>query len=195
MPPVWVEIDLFSDEVFKRQQSYIHVSSFGYCFGISLEHQKILCKEYDWNMASSSEEVLGIIFIDLKCKITNLATCNISPWKRLLCSRLKLNWPNGLEKKFNSMTTMNIAYGSSITLLIHSKFIKKLPIVLILVMLVQSSSKEDFQTLSPPQHAFVYVPLPLNSMNKRPMGHIPHLRKIFKSINTYDYIIRVIKRR
>ena len=27
-------------------------------------------------------------------------------------------------------------------------------------------------------------------MKKRPMGHIPHLRKQFKSINTYDYIIR-----
>ena len=31
-------------------------------------------------------------------------------------------------------------------------------------MLVQSSSKEDFQAQSPPQHAFVYVPLPLTSM-------------------------------
>ena len=27
------------------------------------------------------------------------------------------------------------------------------------------------------------------------MGHIPHLRKQFKSINTYDYIITFIKRR
>ena len=27
------------------------------------------------------------------------------------------------------------------------------------------------------------------------MGHITHLRKQFKSINTYDYIITVIKRR
>ena len=26
-------------------------------------------------------------------------------------------------------------------------------------------------------------------LNKRPMGHIAHLRKQFKSINTYDYII------
>ena len=32
-------------------------------------------------------------------------------------------------------------------------------------------------------------------INKRPMGHIAHLRKQFKSINTYDYIITVIKRR
>ena len=32
-------------------------------------------------------------------------------------------------------------------------------------------------------------------MNKRPMGHITHLRKQFKSINTYDYIITLIKRR
>ena len=31
--------------------------------------------------------------------------------------------------------------------------------------------------------------------NKRPMGHIPHLRKLFKSINTHDYIITLIKRR
>ena len=31
--------------------------------------------------------------------------------------------------------------------------------------------------------------------NKRPMGHIAHLRKQFKSLNTYDYIITLIKRR
>ena len=31
--------------------------------------------------------------------------------------------------------------------------------------------------------------------NKRSMGHITHLRKQFKSINTYDYIITLIKRR
>ena len=33
--------------------------------------------------------------------------------------------------------------------------------------------------------------------NKRPMGHIAHLRKHFKSINTFDYIIHItlIKRR
>ena len=31
--------------------------------------------------------------------------------------------------------------------------------------------------------------------NKRPMGHIAHLRKQFKSINTYDYIIMLIMRR
>ena len=32
--------------------------------------------------------------------------------------------------------------------------------------------------------------------DKRPMGHmIAHLRKQFKSINTYDYIITLIKRR
>ena len=31
--------------------------------------------------------------------------------------------------------------------------------------------------------------------NKRPMGHIAHLRKQFKSINTFDYIITLIKRR
>ena len=29
-------------------------------------------------------------------------------------------------------------------------------------------------------------------LNKRPMGHIAHLRKQFKSINTYDYIITLI---
>ena len=32
-------------------------------------------------------------------------------------------------------------------------------------------------------------------LNKRHMGHIAHLRKQFKSINTYDYIITLIKRR
>ena len=32
-------------------------------------------------------------------------------------------------------------------------------------------------------------------VNKRPMGHIAHLRKQFKSINTYNYIITLIKRR
>ena len=31
--------------------------------------------------------------------------------------------------------------------------------------------------------------------NKRPMGHIAYLRKRFKSINTYDYIIPLLKRR
>ena len=31
--------------------------------------------------------------------------------------------------------------------------------------------------------------------NKRPMGHIAHLRKQFKSIKTYGYIITLIKRR
>ena len=30
---------------------------------------------------------------------------------------------------------------------------------------------------------------------KRPMGHIAHLRKQFKSINTYEYIITLIKKR
>ena len=30
--------------------------------------------------------------------------------------------------------------------------------------------------------------------NKRPIGHIAHLRKQFKSISTYDYIITLIKR-
>ena len=33
------------------------------------------------------------------------------------------------------------------------------------------------------------------SQNKRPMGHIAYPRKQFKSINTYDYIITLIKRR
>ena len=32
-----------------------------------------------------------------------------------------------------------------------------------------------------------------NPWNKRPMGHIAHLRKQFKSINTYDYIITLIR--
>ena len=29
--------------------------------------------------------------------------------------------------------------------------------------------------------------------NKRPMGHIAHQRKVLKSINTYDYIIRLLR--
>ena len=33
------------------------------------------------------------------------------------------------------------------------------------------------------------------NFNKRPMGHIAHLRKQIKSINTYDYIRTLIKRR
>ena len=32
-------------------------------------------------------------------------------------------------------------------------------------------------------------------INKRPMGHIAHLRKKFKSISTHDYFITLIKRR
>ena len=36
---------------------------------------------------------------------------------------------------------------------------------------------------------------PVKIINKRPMGHIAHLRKQFKSINTYDYITTLIKRR
>ena len=31
--------------------------------------------------------------------------------------------------------------------------------------------------------------------NKKPIGHIAHLRKHFKSINTFDYIITLIKRK
>ena len=31
--------------------------------------------------------------------------------------------------------------------------------------------------------------------NKRPVGHIANLRKQFKSINTYDYIITLIERK
>ena len=38
-------------------------------------------------------------------------------------------------------------------------------------------------------------PQELMNLNKRPMGHIAHLRKQFKSINTYDYIITLIKRK
>ena len=33
-----------------------------------------------------------------------------------------------------------------------------------------------------------------DTLHKRPMGHIAHLRKQFKSINTYDYIITLIQR-
>ena len=36
--------------------------------------------------------------------------------------------------------------------------------------------------------------LKLKRKNKRSMGHIAHLRKQFKSIKTYDYIITLIKR-
>ena len=41
----------------------------------------------------------------------------------------------------------------------------------------------------------VFFPKMKKKMNKRPMGHNAHLRKQFKSINTYDYIIMLIKRR
>ena len=45
-------------------------------------------------------------------------------------------------------------------------------------------------------HAIIYImKYPLLNKNKRPMGHIAHLRNQFKSINTYDYIITLIKRR
>ena len=43
-------------------------------------------------------------------------------------------------------------------------------------MLVQSSSKEDFQAQSPPQHAFVYVPLPLASMKNTMYIQCPIVR-------------------
>ena len=42
--------------------------------------------------------------------------------------------------------------------------------------------------------AKIYTIVPKHQ-NKRPMSHIAHLRKQFKSINTYDYIITLIKRR
>ena len=45
--------------------------------------------------------------------------------------------------------------------------------------------------LQPPETSF----WSLINDSKRPMGHIAHLRKQFKSINTYDYIITLIKRR
>ena len=35
----------------------------------------------------------------------------------------------------------------------------------------------------------------IDLQNKRPMGHIAHLREQFKSINTYDYIITLIKQK
>ena len=35
----------------------------------------------------------------------------------------------------------------------------------------------------------------LNNNNKRPIGHIAHLRKQFKSMNTYDNITTLIQRR
>ena len=42
---------------------------------------------------------------------------------------------------------------------------------------------------------YVHINKYCQYQNKRPMGHIAHLRKQFKSINTYDYIITMIKRR
>ena len=42
----------------------------------------------------------------------------------------------------------------------------------------------------------IFNPLLRNiKINKSPMGHIAHLRKLFKSINTYDYIKALIKNR
>ena len=43
--------------------------------------------------------------------------------------------------------------------------------------------------------SLVYYFQVLHDSYKRPMGHIHHLRKQFKSINMYDYIIMLIKRR
>ena len=37
--------------------------------------------------------------------------------------------------------------------------------------------------------------LNFDNINKRPMGHMAHLRKQFKAINTYDYIITLVKRK
>ena len=42
---------------------------------------------------------------------------------------------------------------------------------------------------------WITISCPRIKNNKRPMGHIAHLRKQFKSLNTYDYIITLIKRR
>ena len=62
-----------------------------------------------------------------------------------------------------------------------------------------------WSTSSPGKCEFVHFP-PVKSKhqtlmwnawvfkNKRPMGHIAHLRKQFKSINTYDYIITLIRK-
>ena len=53
--------------------------------------------------------------------------------------------------------------------------------------------------MRPSNENFLYnstrLPSTAGPKNKRPMGHIAHLRKQFKSINTYDYIITLIKRR
>ena len=37
-------------------------------------------------------------------------------------------------------------------------------------------------------------PYIIQRLNKRPMGHIAHLRKQFKSLNKYDHIITLIQR-
>ena len=44
-------------------------------------------------------------------------------------------------------------------------------------------------------YSITLISMSIEIKNKRPMGHIAHLRKQFKSINTYDYIIILIKRR
>lgn len=129
-----MEIDLFSEEVFKRQQSYVHVSYFGYCCSISFDHKKILCKEYDWNMANSSEEVLGRFFIDLKCKKKSLS-CYMYQYylpleKATLCQVwMKLTeWSGEKVKQYDNNDCSTWSYTcSSITLLIHLQFLKKLP--------------------------------------------------------------------
>ena len=55
-------------------------------------------------------------------------------------------------------------------------------IILIILIIMQNSN-------------ICMIDTEMTSLNKRPMGNIAHLRKQFKSINTYDYIITMIKRR
>ena len=53
------------------------------------------------------------------------------------------------------------------------------------------SGEDNFSNLSIYFHYFIII----SPWNKRPMGHIADLRKQLKSINTYDYIITLIKGR
>ena len=49
--------------------------------------------------------------------------------------------------------------------------------------------------MSPQTSKFDYAPtFTTTNSNKRPMGHIAHLRKQFKSLNEYDNIITLIQR-
>ena len=59
-------------------------------------------------------------------------------------------------------------------------------------ILARNIKRKQVQRAQKPHLYLIY--LQKNPKNKMPMGHIVHLRKQFKSIYTYDFIITLIKR-